>query len=104
MTLSRRGSLIAVLLAFNWLLSRKGMFWEKEETVFKIPCPVSKEFCQNWKKVNLGKNYVGVGASLPKGTSFYSSFGGLISYGRTKLGEEYGGHGSSPGFPVKVAA
>ncbi|MBC7264157.1 MAG: hypothetical protein H5T64_07320 [Chloroflexi bacterium] len=84
--------LIAVLLVFNWLLSQKGVFWKKEETPFKIPCPVPKEFCQKWKKVNLGENYVGVGVFLPEGTPFYTPFGGLISYGRTKLGEQYGGH------------
>jgi len=84
--------LIAVLLGFNWLLSRKGMFWEKQETIFKIPCPVPKEFCQQWKRVNLSENYVGIGVSVPSGTSFYASFGGLISYGRSKLGEQHGGY------------
>jgi len=58
----------------------------------QIFCPVPKEFCRKWKIVNFNGKYLGVGVFLPKQTSFYAPFDGLLSYGKTKLSKEFGGH------------
>lgn len=63
----------------------------RTSSLFKINCPIIKEFCYNWHEIIKDYKYIGLGYELSSGSAIFAAFDGNLSATNSAISTEIEG-------------